>query len=81
MNTAIQLGNAWGLGVVAAVVAATSVPGGGASDPGALVGGLRWGLLACAGFAASALAVVLLGLRGDGERERRAAGGKRRTER
>jgi hypothetical protein len=28
----------------------------------ALVGGLRWGLLACAGFAIMALPIVLLGL-------------------
>jgi hypothetical protein len=49
--------------VVAAVVAAASVAlGGEASGSEALVGGLRWGLYACAGFAVLALPVVLRGL-------------------
>ena len=44
LNTSIQLGNAWGLGVVATVVAAaTAAFGGEAAGPEALVGGLRWG--------------------------------------
>jgi EmrB/QacA subfamily drug resistance transporter len=63
LNTSMQLGNAWGLGVVATVVAAAPVALGG--EPGgseALVGGLRWGLYACVGFAVLALPVVLMGL-------------------
>jgi MFS family permease len=63
LNTSIQLGNAWGLGVVATVVAAASVAlGGEAGGSEALVGGLRWGLTACVGFAMLALPVVLKGL-------------------
>ena len=75
LNTSIQLGNAWGLGVVATVVAAvTTALGGEAVGTEALVGGLRWGLLACAGFAIMALPIVLLGLpknRSPGEQEAR----------
>ena len=52
LNTSIQLGNAWGLGVVATVVAAATTT----------LGGLRWGLLVCVGFAVSALPIVLLGM-------------------
>jgi hypothetical protein len=63
LNTSIQLGNAWGLGVVATVVAAVTIAHGGeAAGSEALVGGLRWGLYACAGFAVLALPVVFLGL-------------------
>jgi EmrB/QacA subfamily drug resistance transporter len=63
LNTSMQLGNAWGLGVVATVVAAASVAlGGEAGGSEALVGGLRWGLYACVGFAVLALPVVLMGL-------------------
>jgi EmrB/QacA subfamily drug resistance transporter len=63
LNTSMQLGNAWGLGVVATVVAAASAAlGGEAGSPEALVGGLRWGLYACVGFAVLALPVVLMGL-------------------
>jgi EmrB/QacA subfamily drug resistance transporter len=63
LNSSIQLGNAWGLGVVATVVAAASVAlGGEAGSSEALVGGLRWGLYACVGFAVLALPVVLMGL-------------------
>jgi EmrB/QacA subfamily drug resistance transporter len=63
LNTSIQLGNAWGLGVVATVVAAvTTALGGEAAGPEALVGGLRSGLYACAGFAVLALPIVLFGL-------------------
>ena len=64
LNTSIQLGNAWSLGIVATVVAAATV-GGAAAGPEALVGGLRWGLLACVGFAVLAVPVVLFGLRGE----------------
>jgi EmrB/QacA subfamily drug resistance transporter len=63
LNTSIQLGNAWGLGVVATVVAAASAAlGGEAGGSETLVGGLRWGLYACLGFAVLALPVVLMGL-------------------
>jgi EmrB/QacA subfamily drug resistance transporter len=63
LNTSMQLGSAWGLGVVATVVAATSAAlGGEAGGPEVLVGGLRWGIYACVGFAVLALPVVLLGL-------------------
>jgi EmrB/QacA subfamily drug resistance transporter len=63
LNTSMQLGNAWGLGVVATVVAAASAAlGGEVGDSEALVGGLRWGLYACVGFAVLALPVVLTGL-------------------
>jgi EmrB/QacA subfamily drug resistance transporter len=63
LNTSMQLGNAWGLGVVATVVAGASVAlGGEAGGSEALVGGLRWGLYACVGFAVLALPVVLMGL-------------------
>ena len=63
LNTAMQLGSAWGLGVVATVVAAASTAlVGEAGGPEALVGGLRWGLYACVGFAVLALPVVLMGL-------------------
>jgi MFS family permease len=64
LNTSIQLGNAWSLGIVATVVAAATV-GGQAAGPEALVEGLRWGLLACVGFAVLAVPVVLFGLRGE----------------
>ena len=71
LNTSIQLGNAWGLGVVATVVAAVATAlGGEALGTKALVGGL----LACAGFAIMALPIVLLGLpknRSPGEQEAR----------
>jgi len=60
LNTAMQLGSASGLAVVATVVAASSE--GGAPDPESLVVGLRWGLLACVGFAGLALSIVLWGL-------------------
>src|SRR5918997_2650507 len=63
LTPSIQLGNAWGLGLVATVVAATTLGDGSASSE-ALVGGLRWGALACVGFAGVALPVVLLGLPG-----------------
>jgi EmrB/QacA subfamily drug resistance transporter len=63
LNTSMQLGNAWGLGVVATVVAAASAAlGSEAGGSEALVGGLRWGLYACVGFAVLALPVVLMGL-------------------
>ena len=52
LNTSIQLGNARGLGVVATGVAAvTTAHGGEAASSEALVGSLRSGLYACAGFA------------------------------
>ena len=51
----MQLGNAWGLGVAATLVAATAGP---------LAGGLGAGLLACAGFALLAIPIALFGLPG-----------------
>ena len=61
--------------MVATVVAAVATAlGGEAVGTEALVGGLRWGLLACAGFAIMALPIVLLGLpknRSPGEQEAR----------
>jgi EmrB/QacA subfamily drug resistance transporter len=72
LNTSIQLGNAWGLGVVATLVAAvTTVLGGESAGTEALVGGLRSGVYACAGFAVLALAVVLLGLPGHSSLDKR----------
>jgi MFS family permease len=63
LNTSMQLGSAWGLGVVATVVAAASAAlGGEAGGSEALVGGLRWGLCACVDFAVLALPVVITGL-------------------
>jgi EmrB/QacA subfamily drug resistance transporter len=53
LNTSVQLGNAWGLGVVATLVAATVGP---------LAGGLEAGLLACAGFALLAVPLAFFGL-------------------
>ena len=63
LNTSMQLGSAWGLGVVATVVAAASAAlGDEAGGSEALVGGLQWGLYACVGFAVLALLVVVMGL-------------------
>jgi EmrB/QacA subfamily drug resistance transporter len=63
LNTSMQLGSAWGLGVVATVVAAASAAlGGEAGSSEALVSGLRWGLYACVGFAVLALPIVFMGL-------------------
>src|SRR3712207_7928186 len=62
LNSSIQLGNAWGLGVVATVVAAVTTARRGGSQ---LRGTRRWlavGLYACAGFAVFALPIVPLGL-------------------
>jgi hypothetical protein len=50
------------------VVAATTL-GDGSASPEALGGGLRWGALACVGFAVVALPVVLLGLPGGKEQD------------
>jgi EmrB/QacA subfamily drug resistance transporter len=63
MNTSIQFGNAFGLAVVATVAAAVtaSLDGGAA----AMIGGFRWGLLVCVGFAILALPLVVFGLRGN----------------
>jgi MFS family permease len=59
MNTSIQLGNAFGLAIVATVAAAVAASGG-AED---LLVGLRWGLVVCVGIVALALPVTLFGLR------------------
>ncbi len=64
LNTSIQLGNALGLGVIAAVVAAgASAVAGEAAGPEALVEGLRWALLTGTGFVAASLLLVLAALR------------------
>jgi MFS family permease len=55
LNTSVQLGNAWGLGVAATLVAAAA---------GSLAGGLGAGLLACTGFALLAIPIALFGLPG-----------------
>jgi EmrB/QacA subfamily drug resistance transporter len=62
LNTSIQLGNGWGLGV-AAVVVASALSGGGEGDPGEYAAALRLGLLACLGFCTLALLLAALGLR------------------
>ena len=59
MNTSSQLGNAFGLAIVATVVAAVAASGG-SED---LLAGLRWGLLVCAGIVVLALPITLFGLR------------------
>jgi Na+/melibiose symporter-like transporter len=61
LNTSTQLGNGWGLAVVAVVVAAT-LPGAD-PDPGTYASALRWGLFACLCCCALALIVVVRGLR------------------
>jgi len=59
MNTSIQLGNAFGLAIVATVAAAVAASGGGQE----LLVGLRWGLVVCVGIVALALPITLFGLR------------------
>ena len=59
MNSSSQLGNAFGLAVVATVVAAVATSGGTAD----LLLGLRWGLVVCMGVVALALPVTVFGLR------------------
>jgi MFS family permease len=59
MNTSIQLGNAFGLAIVATVTAAVAAAGGAAD----LLIGLRWGLVVCVGIVVLALPVTLFGLR------------------
>jgi EmrB/QacA subfamily drug resistance transporter len=60
MNTSSQLGNAFGLAIVATVVAAVAASGG-SED---LLAGLRWGLLVCVGIVVLGLPITLFGLRG-----------------
>lgn len=62
LNTSIQLGSGLGLGVVAVVVA-TVLSGGMATDSAVYTGALQRGLLACTCFAALALLLVVAGLR------------------
>jgi hypothetical protein len=59
MNTSIQLGNAFGLAIVATVAAAVAASGGGES----ILAGLRWGLVVCGGIVTLALPITLFGLR------------------
>jgi MFS family permease len=61
LNTSIQLGSGWGLGVVAAVVAAI-LPASDRIVPDSYTGALRWGLFTCVCFCASGLILVLQGL-------------------
>jgi MFS family permease len=60
LNTSMQLGNGWGLGVVALVVAA-NLPAGD-PDPGSYADALRWGMFACLCCCALALILVAGGL-------------------
>jgi hypothetical protein len=52
----MQLGNGGGLGVVAAVIAATATAGGPAD-----ASALRWGLITCLGFCLPALLLTAAG--------------------
>ncbi len=61
LNTSIQLGSGWGLGIVAVVVAA-ALPGDHVGAD-AYASALRWGLVACVCFSVLALALVMGGLR------------------
>jgi EmrB/QacA subfamily drug resistance transporter len=61
LNTSMQLGSGWGLGIVAVVVAATLA--GAPAEGEGYATALRWGLVACLGFCVLALALVLWGLR------------------
>jgi MFS family permease len=60
LNTSTQLGNGWGLGVVALIVAA-NLPDGD-PDPGSYADALRWGMFACICCCALALILVARGL-------------------
>ena len=61
LNTSMQLGGGWGLGVASAVVGAALAAGG--TGPAGYAAALRWGLVSCLAFAALGLAVVGVGLR------------------
>lgn len=64
LNTSTELGNAWGLAVISAVVAGTTAAlGGNAADAEAMVGGFRWGLLTGVGFVVAALLLVVVLMR------------------
>jgi EmrB/QacA subfamily drug resistance transporter len=60
MNTSIQLGNAFGLAIVATVAATVAAVAASGED---LLVGLRWGLAVCVGVVAFALPITLFGLR------------------
>jgi EmrB/QacA subfamily drug resistance transporter len=59
LSTATELGNALGWAAVAAVIAAATA----ASDPAAILGGLRWGLWSATAYASLALVLVVVCMR------------------
>ena len=72
LNTSMQLGGGWGLGVVSAVVGATFTAGHGAAG---YAWALRWGLVTCLGFCALSLVLVVAALGGQvGARRQEAVG-------
>jgi EmrB/QacA subfamily drug resistance transporter len=71
LNSSMQLGNGWGLGIVAAVVAATAAAAGPAD-----AGSLRWGLVTCLGFCVPALLLTAAGLPRRSPAERAARAGR-----
>jgi EmrB/QacA subfamily drug resistance transporter len=63
LSTSLQLGAAFGLGMVGAIVSArTSALGGEATGSETLIGGLRTGLLVSTAFVALALSIAVAGL-------------------
>ena len=72
LSTSTEVGNAFGWAAVAAVIAAaTATPAGRIEQADALLGGLRWGLLAAIAFAVLALVIVLAFMRGGRDTKRR----------
>jgi EmrB/QacA subfamily drug resistance transporter len=61
LNTSMQLGGGWGLGVTSAVVGGALAAGD--TSPAGYAAALRWGLVSCLVFAALGLLVVGAGLR------------------
>jgi EmrB/QacA subfamily drug resistance transporter len=62
LNTSMQLGGGWGLGVASAVVAG-ALAATGDTGAGAYAAALRWGLVCCLAFAVLGLMLVAVGLR------------------